>query len=72
MIEFIFGMLFATYALPLLDSITGLIATWIESLKGKSSIKIAEYNQKVTALSDDSPKHAIGFAIQSEDEYDED
>ena len=74
MIEFILGILFATYALPLLDSIVSLISTWLESLKGKSTLTIAKYNKKVVELEDDSPKQAIGFAIpdlQSEDENNE-
>ena len=74
MFEFISGILFAYFALPQLDSCGSLLATWIESLKGNSSIKIDEQNKKITELTDDSPKSVIGFAIpetQSEDEYDE-
>ena len=53
---------------------SSLLTTWIESLKGDSSIKIAEQNKKIVELTDDSPKSVIGFAIpeeKSEDEYDE-
>lgn len=75
MFKFILGILFAYFALPLLDSFGSLLTTWIESLKGNSSIKIAEFNRKVTELSDDSPKTAIGFAIpdsyENEDEDNE-
>ena len=74
MYKFISGILFAYFALPLLDSLGSLLTTWIESLKGKSSIKIAEFNKKVTELSDDSPKSVIGFALpdyENEDDANE-
>ena len=74
MFKFISGILFAYFALPLLDSLGGLLTTWIESLKGNSSIKIAEYNKKVVELSDDSPKSVIGFALpdyENEDDANE-
>ena len=74
MFKFISGILFAYFALPLLDSLGSLLTTWIESLKGKSSIKIAEFNKKVTELSDDSPKSVIGFALpdyENEDDANE-
>lgn len=74
MFKFISGILFAYFALPLLDSLGGLLTTWIESLKGTSSIKIAEYNKKVVELSDDSPKSVIGFALpdyENEDDANE-
>ena len=74
MFEFISGILFAYFALPLLDSCGSLLSTWIESLKGNSSIKIAEFNKKVTELSDDSPKSVIGFALpdyENEDDANE-
>ena len=74
MFKFISGILFAYFALPLLDSLGGLLTTWIESLKGNSSIKIAEFNKKVTELSDDSPKSVIGFALpdyENEDDANE-
>lgn len=76
MIQFISGILFAQFALPILDSFGSLILTWIESLKGNSSIKIAEYNKKVLSLDDESPKSVIGFRLpdsyENEDENDED
>ena len=68
MFEFISGILFAYFALPLLDSCGSLLSTWIETLKGNSSIKIAEQNKKIVELTDEPPKSVIGFAIQSEDE----
>ena len=74
MFKFISGILFAYFALPLLDSLGSLLTTWIESLKGKSSIKIAEFNKKVTELSDDSPKSVICFALpdyENEDDANE-
>lgn len=73
MIKFISGIMFAYLALPILDSCGSLITTWIESLKGNSTLKIAKYNKSVNELEDiKTTKSVIGFAIPDiQDEDDE-
>ena len=67
MLEFIFGILFAQFILPLLDSLGSLLFAWIESLKGNSSIKIAESNKKVEELSKENTSNAvIGFTASGD------
>lgn len=68
MIEFIIGFLSAQFLLPLLDSILSLIMTKIEILKGKDSIRIAEYNQQVMNVNDSNPKSIIGFTLPNDEE----
>ena len=70
---FIMGLVFGVSILPLLDSFTSLILSFIEMIKSYFARIIATNNQKVQELSIDTPKHAIGFAIGEEvEDYDDD
>ncbi len=72
---FIFGILFAYIAEPLLESIVGWIHIKIEANKGKSHITIAEHQKKIENIQEPiTPKAPqIGFAIPNpiEEEWEE-
>jgi hypothetical protein len=62
--------------IPILDSFTSLFATWVECIKGRYSVKIAEYNKQIRILNkeDDetsADKQLIGFVMEEEDTEDE-
>lgn len=42
--KFLAGVIFATAIAPILDSATTVILTGLEAIKGKWSVKVAEYN----------------------------
>lgn len=76
-IYFILGIIFIEVFLPILESIIGLIATYIEVLKGKMSIRIAEINIQLEQIKDtttinNKKAYSIGFKIpDSNDKEDE-
>ena len=56
---------------PLLDSLTNLLLTIIEAIKGYFNVKIATYNQKTKKLvMDENEKviNQIGFQLPEEEE----
>lgn len=64
---FIAGVVFATAIAPILDSAVSTIMTGLELIKGKWSVKIAEYNCQIQSMSEEPNKaNAIGFAIPEE------
>ena len=66
---FIFGMIFATVITPILDSAAVVLITILESIKGRFSIKIAEYNDKIQKLGEEPVNtRVIGFAAPTEEE----
>lgn len=68
---FILGLIFGIVILPILDSLTSLILSFLETIKSYLGIKIAKNNQKMQNFSfDDSPQRAIGFVIDEEEEDD--
>lgn len=72
MIYFLLGMLCYGVAIPIIESLTALIATLIEVPKGLLSCKIAKINKQLTRISeeDEVAPHVIGFQIPSgEDDY---
>ena len=72
--KFLAGVIFATAIAPILDSATTVILTGLEAIKGKWSVKVAEYNYQIQKLGDEpaSPR-VIGFAAPVEkDDYEED
>lgn len=74
MVYFILGILTVQALLPLIDSITAVLMTGLEALKGYFGIKVAEYNSYIRkiALEEDEPKRRpIGFTTDQEDEDDE-
>ena len=66
---FIAGMIFATVIAPILDSLTAVIMTALEAIKGKITVKITEYNYQIQKLGDEpiSPR-VIGFAPPVEED----
>lgn len=68
-------MLFAQLVLPILEELTSLLLTYIESKKGGINLKIAKINKELQdiAYAEDAPlANPIGFVYTPEDEYDED
>lgn len=63
---FIMGLVFGVSILPLLDSFTSLILSFIEMIKSYFARIIATNNQKIQELSIDTPKQMIGFSIGEE------
>ena len=72
--KFIAGIIFATTIAPILDSAAAVIMTGLEAIKGKWSVKIAEYNYQIQKLGDEpTSSRIIGFAAPVEkDDYGED
>jgi hypothetical protein len=71
LVYFILGILTVQALLPLIDSITAVIMTGLEALKGYFGIKVAEYNSQIRrlALEEDEPKRRpIGFTADQEDD----
>lgn len=69
---FIFGIVFAIVLFPLLDAIIVLIATWIEVLKGRLSVKLAKYQKEIDDLDigeKEEKTPAIGFVYPDVEEY---
>ena len=69
--KFLAGVIFATAIAPILDSATAVILTWSEAIKGKLSVKVAEYNYQIQKIGKEpTSSHAIGFAVPvEEDDY---
>lgn len=67
-------MIFATLIEPLLDQIVVLLATGLEVIKGKWSVKIADYNNQITTIESDEiqEKKILGFIAEEEDDDYED
>lgn len=72
--KFIAGIIFATTIAPILDSTASVIMTGLELIKGKWSVKIAEYNYQIQKMGEEPTNtHAIGFVIPAEeDDYEDD
>lgn len=71
--NFIAGMIFATVISPILDSITTVVMTGLEIIKGKWSLKITEYNHQIQKLGDEpTNSHLIGFVTSAEEDDYED
>ena len=72
--KFIAGMIFATVIAPILDSLTTVIMTGLEIIKGKWTLKVAEYNCQIQkmGLEPEEGSRVIGFVVPTEeDEYGE-
>lgn len=68
-------MIFAGFIGNVLDSLGKLICTCFETLTAKLSIKIAEANAKIQAVTPSDDQHhiaAIGFQMPEEEEVYED
>ena len=64
---FILGIIFIVMVIPIGESITSLILTFIEALKSELGAWIAKNNQKLERDSA-QPQRLIGFAISEEEE----
>ena len=69
---FILGVIFIIALQPIIDGITSLFLTWLESIKSKLAVIIARNNAEMEILSTTEPQCAIGFAVPEEEEYDND
>ena len=71
--KFIAGIIFATTIAPILDSATTVILTGLEAIKGKWSVKVAEYNYQIQKIGEEpTSSRVIGFAAPvEEDDYGE-
>lgn len=67
-------MIFATTVAPILDSVTAVIMTGLEAIKGKCAVKVAEYNDQISKIgTEETQAVAMGFQIPiEEDDYGED
>ena len=77
LLYFIFGILFVTYVIPLLDGISAWFLTWVEAKKAKQSEVINQTNikmrQAAASAEEDPPRRPIGFRVpDEEEEYEED
>lgn len=71
--KFLAGIIFATAIAPILDSATTVILTGLEAIKGKWSVKVAEYNYQIQKIGEEpTSSRVIGFAAPvEEDDYGE-
>lgn len=67
-------MIFIAFLYPIGDSLVSLILTFLELVKGKLTLKIAEYNSQIEKLvpDDATSKAAIGFTIPNTEEKEDD
>lgn len=77
LLYFILGILFVTYAIPLMDGISAWFLTWVEAKKAKQSEVINQTNirmrQAAASAEEDPPRRPIGFRVpDEEEEYEED
>jgi hypothetical protein len=63
---FILGAMFIQFFQPLIESILGLIMTWIEVVKAKISVKIAQYNTQIHETQG-TEKRVAGFVCEEDD-----
>lgn len=70
---FILGIIFIAFIYPIGDSLSGLIITFLEMVKGKLAVKLAEYNTQIEKLQNQEQQNtqAIGFTIPENKEEDE-
>lgn len=71
---FILGIIFIAFIYPIGDSLSGLIITFLEMVKGKLAVKLAEYNTQIEKLQNQEQQNTqvIGFTIPEHREEDED
>lgn len=72
--SFMLGILFISFIYPILESITGIILTFLEMIKGKITVIITQINCEIKSLAEEEDvptKHPIGFAVSFENEEEE-
>ena len=69
-------MIFVIVISPILEEIAAIIVSALEVIRGKCSVKVAEYNHQISNIEKESVDkiRQIGFEIPSteEDDYEED
>ena len=69
-------MIFVIVISPILEEISAIIVSALEVLRGKCSVKVAEYNNQISNIGEEPVDkiRQIGFEIPSmeEDDYEED
>ena len=74
MLNFFLGMMFIYILLPILESLMAVVCSGLEVLKAKYSVKITEYNSKISQINqglEQSKIHPIGFQYTPVEEKDE-
>lgn len=72
MLYFILGMVSVQFLFPICESITAVILTALEALKGYFGTKVAKYNRIIHGDDEESPKkRPMGFIQHLEEEDDE-
>ena len=70
--SFMLGILFISFIYPVLESLTGVILTFLEMIKGKITVIITQINCQIKSLADkedDVPTtRPIGFTASFESE----
>lgn len=63
-------MLFALFAIPLIEELAGLLLTWMKVSEVKASVKIAKMQQEVAEMQEppEPKKRPIGFCVTPEPE----
>lgn len=64
---FICGMVFVSFAYPMLDAISTLFQNWL----GSKSVSLQVKAEKTKMEVDQTPVHAVGFQIPQEPEQDD-
>ena len=72
-LTFIFGIIFIAFLYPIGDSLVGLLTTFLELVKGKITLKIADNSQiEKLAAEQEIVTPIVGFAIPNTEEEEED
>lgn len=69
LLYFILGGVTVGIFIPILDSLTNLLLTWMEVSKAKAGLKINKMAEEANC--DKQSTYAIGFPISSEEEFDD-
>ena len=71
---FLIGILFAYMFLPIIESITGVICTYLEALKAKGGLIITKTNNQISKINSEAEQVdtcQIGFQYTTSEEDDE-
>lgn len=72
---FLVGILFVEIFLPLIESVTAIILTALECIKGRLSLVVAKYNSKLATIeieANSPPQPQIGFVLDTMEEDEDD
>jgi hypothetical protein len=69
--NFIFGLFFCIFALPVLEGLTSLVLTFFEAIKSTLGIWIA-HNNCVIEKETPQSQRVIGFSVSEEEEVEDD